>query len=131
MKKTILSLTLSALTFLCEAQTSIIMNSVGANTSGNFSMQMANGRRVGSIQIYTNSAFNGSTGTAALQGSNDGTNWATVYADDNVTALSFTLATGENHYAWVLKTIAFNQYRIVYTKGNASAGTVKAVLNAQ
>lgn len=109
------------------------MDSVASTASGNYStgeiQTFPAGARVGSVQISTSASFNGSTTTAAFQGSNDGTTWSTVYQDDNETAMTFTLSSGENSYVWILKVIAFSQYRIVYTKGNASAGTVKALMN--
>ena len=88
-------------------------------------MIVDNGVKIGSIEIVTPSAYNGTTGTAVLQGTNDGVNWAGVLQDDNVTAMSFTLATNST-YTWYLKAVLFKYYRIVFTHGDASAGTVSA-----
>lgn len=96
----------------------------GTTVTSNASI-VADGVKTGSIDIVTNSAYNGTTGTAVLQQSNDNTNWAGVLQDDNVTACSFTLATAST-YTWQLKAVLFKYYRIVYTKGDATLGTVTA-----
>lgn len=80
----------------------------------------------GSIQLVTNSAFNGTTSTIALKGSNDNSNWSTVYQDDNVTPATFTMSSGANDYTFSLKRILYRFYKVVYTKGDAAAGTLTA-----
>lgn len=128
MKKSILFLSAIALSVICSAQTTVLMNNVAATATGNYKGQ-AYQAEVGSIQISTSAAFNGSTTTAAIQCSNDGTIWSTLYADDNVTPVTFTLTAGENSYICLMKAAGFEFYRIVYTKGNATLGTVKAVMS--
>lgn len=125
MKKQIITLFAILICALSYSQNYIMLNAP-AETAGNFAVTTS--ARIGSIQIITNSAFDGTTGTVVLEGSNDGTNWIGVFKDDDVTPLSFTLAAGENNYAWIFKTIAFFQYRIVYTVGDATTGTVNAIL---
>ncbi len=85
--------------------------------------------KIGSIVVSTPSAFNGTTTTATLQASNDGTTWFGVVQDDNTTACAFTLSAGANTYEWQLKAVLFKTYRIVYAHGDASAGTWSAVFN--
>lgn len=132
MKKAILFLAVIAISLLSQAQTYRAMNDADATVAANYIVIVTNQRTVGSIQIFTNSAFDGTTSTTALEGSNDGgIVWSTVFEDDNVTPLSFTLSAGANSFVWIFKTIAFNKYRIVYTVGDATAGTINAYLNQQ
>ncbi len=130
---TFIFLLISSLFFSLKAkgQEITLMNNVASTATGNYSTHLATGRLIGSVQISTNDSFNGSTTTAALQASNDDITWSTVFADDNTTPLSFTLSAGSNSYVWLIKATMFQHYRIVYTKGNATLGTVKAILNAQ
>lgn len=101
-----------------------MINSAPADTSANFDTpSLSDGLIHGNIQTITSSTFNGTTSTLALQGSNTGTNWSTIYQDDGTTAVSFTLATNST-YNVLLKRILYKYYRFVYTKGNASAGTI-------
>lgn len=97
-----------------------------ATTATSGTITIASGVNIGSIAIVTNSAFNGTTSTMALQGSNDNSNWAQVLQDDNATSMSFTLAAASSTYTFLLKAIFFKFYRLVYTKGDASAGTITA-----
>lgn len=99
----------------------------GGTTANSTTATVADGVKIGSIEIVTNSAYNGTTGTAVLQGSNDNSTFATVKQDDNTTDMSFTLATNST-YTWYLKAVLFKFYRIVYTKGDATLGTVTANL---
>lgn len=78
----------------------------------------------GSIMITTDSGFLGTTGTFVLQASNDNINYATVTQDDNTTAMSYTVSNGANSYVMQLKRILFKYYKVVYTKGDASAGII-------
>lgn len=107
-----------------EDQFKTIMAAPGGTTA-NFSWTIQDGVKIGSICISTNSAYDGTTGTAVLQACNDNTNWAGVLQDDNSTAMSFTLATAST-YTWELKSVSRKYYRIVYTKGNATDGTITA-----
>ncbi len=103
-----------------------MLNAVpGGTTVTSDALSMSDGVKFGSIVIATDASYNGTTGTAVLQGSNDGASWPGVLQDDNTTAMSFTLATAST-YTWQLKTVLFRFYRIVYTHGDASAGTVTA-----
>jgi hypothetical protein len=99
----------------------------GGTTANSTTATIADGVKIGSIEIVTNSAYNGTTGTAVLQGSNDNTTFATVKQDDNTTDMSFTLAVSST-YTWYLKAVLFKFYRIVYTKGDATLGTITANL---
>ena len=103
-------------------------NGAAGGTNANSGMlTVAAGVKSGSIMISTNSAYDGTTGTVVLQGSNDGgTTWAGVLQDDNATAMSFTLAAGANTDTFQLKRVLFKFYRLVYTAGNATLGTVTA-----
>lgn len=82
---------------------------------------------VGSVQVTTNSSFDGTTSTVALEASNDGVDWFTVYQDDNTTAMQYTLSAGNNNYIWILKIVGFRFYRINYSKGNATTGRLKGI----
>ncbi|MCC7514534.1 MAG: hypothetical protein IT212_07560 [Bacteroidia bacterium] len=105
---------------------STMLNGVAGDTTVTSGVStIPNGVKIGSIEIVTNSAYNGTTGTATLQGSNDNSTFATVKQDDNSTDMEFTLATAST-YTWYLKAVLFKYYRIAYAKGNASAGTVTA-----
>lgn len=106
-----------------------IMNDAASTVPGIFPFPEINSAIIGSVQVSTSTTFIGSTGTVTLQASNDNSVWSQVYADDNTTALSFTLSNGFNIYDWLIKNMFYKYYRILYTPGNASAGTVKAVLN--
>lgn len=107
-------------------QLKFIMKNESATVAGNFDILLEEGVETGSIIITTPAAFTGTTGTIDLYGSNDGVNFAVVYQDDNVTPMSFTLATGANTYSWQIKRTLYKHYRIVYTVGDASAGTILA-----
>lgn len=105
---------------------STMLNSAsGGTTITTDSSTVADGVKYGSITVITNSTYDGTTGTVVLQGSNDNSTFQGVLQDDNTTAMSFTLATNST-YLWELKIVAFKFYRIVYTKGNATIGTVTA-----
>ncbi len=100
-------------------------SATGGTTANSTTATVADGVKCGSIQIVTDSAYNGTSGTAVLQASNDNVNFATVKQDDNTTDMSFTLATA-SIYSWYLKAVLFKFYRISYTKGDASTGTITA-----
>lgn len=113
-----------------------VMNTVTATATGNYQVKTGQRVQVGSIQILTSSDWNGTTGTAVLEYSNAAspnstTDWTPVYADDNTTALSFTLSGASGEYTWVLKTVNYAWYRIVYTKGNGTVGTVTGTMFSQ
>lgn len=97
----------------------------GGTTANSVTAQVSDGVKFGSIDIVTSSSYNGTTGTAVLQQSNDNINWAGVLQDDNTTPMSFTLATNST-YTWQLKAVLFKFYRIVYTKGDTTLGTIIA-----
>lgn len=98
----------------------------GGTTANSTTATIADGVKIGSIEIVTSAAYNGTTGTAVLQ-DNDNTTFATVKQDDNTTDMSFTLAVSST-YTWYLKAVLFKFYRIVYTKGDATLGTITANL---
>lgn len=97
-----------------------------AASSNNDTPLLADGLSHGNIQITTSAAFNGTTSTIALQGSNDAVTWSTAYQDDNVTPVSFTPAAAST-YNVLLKKIMYRYYRLVYTVGDATLGTVSAI----
>lgn len=98
---------------------------LGNVTATSAASNVADGVKIGSIEVETDSNYNGTTGTVVLQGSNDNVKYATVKQDDNTTDMSFTIATNST-YTWYLKAVLFKYYQIVYTKGDASAGTFTA-----
>ena len=100
-----------------------LLNLQDAGTSLSPSLTIKNGVKYGSIVITTSSTYNGTTGTIALQGSNDNSNFQAVLQDDNATAMSFTPAASST-YTFLLKAVLFKYYKLVYTKGDASAGTI-------
>ncbi len=106
-----------------QDQYQTILNAVLGNTSVTTSFSINDGVKQGSIMITTSSAYNGTTGTAVLNGSNDNTNFQAVLQDDNSTAMSFTLTVSQNS-TFLLKRVLYKYYQLVYTKGNASAGTL-------
>lgn len=123
MKKTILIIfCLFSLIGFSQKTNVKIINAVTAGNSANFTYEPGNGR-IGSIVTTTSAAYNGTTGTIKLYGSNDGENFTQLYANDGVTALSFTLGVSGT-YVWQIQNVMFLQYQIVYTKGDASAGTI-------
>lgn len=108
-----------------------LMNAESAAVSNNFSTPFLPGGLIhGNIQASTSSTFVGTTATLALQASNDGTTWSTVYQDDGTTPVSFTLAASSIYNA-LLKRLLYRSYRLVYTKGDASAGTITATFLAK
>jgi len=130
MKKFILLLCFALTLTTGYSQTIVLMNSLAATATGNYSSAVAAGRRSGGLHIYTNAAFNGSTSTVAFEKRGDNQcGWATVMADDNTTPITFTLSAGEHNYTVDIKNKSASEYRVVYTKGNATLGTVRAVIN--
>lgn len=89
---------------------------------------LQDGIKIGSILNSTSSTYVGTTATIALYGSNDNITYAAVMQDDNVTPCSFTLAAASSTYTWELKAAVFKYYRILYTKGDASVGTITSIL---
>lgn len=94
-----------------------------ANASLSVVIKPDQGSKQGSMHFITDSSYNGTTGTIALLGSNDNSNFTTVYEDDDTTAMSFTLA-ASSQYVFQIKRRLFKYYKVVYTKGDASAGTI-------
>lgn len=125
MKKIITLLAILISSVACFSQT-ILMNNVASTASGNYSATIPGNVTIGNITITTSAAFNGSTTTAALYSSNDGIYYTPVYQSDNTTAMSFTLTAGANSYVWIIPCTPVQRYQIVYTKGNATLGTVYA-----
>lgn len=95
------------------------------STSANFTWTIQDGVKIGSIHIHVSSTFVGTTATILLLGSNDGSNFGTVYRLDETTPVSFTLAANDNKIAELLR-VSLKYYRLVYDKGDASAGTIDA-----
>ena len=127
MKKYLLILTMLISMMGYSQKSSRLIAAVSYSATANYTYSPAT-ERIGSIQIVTSSDFAGTTGTIALKGSNDGVNFSTIYANDGVTALSFTLTAGNNTYVWELGTVLYGTYQLVYTAGNASAGTISATI---
>lgn len=86
---------------------------------------VTDGVKIGSIEVVTNSAYDGTSGTVTLQESNDNITFSTVKQDDNTTDMSFTIATNST-YKWYLKAVLAKFYQIVYAHGDATVGTVTA-----
>lgn len=131
MKKIIFLFALIALSLTASAQTTTLLSAVTATTSITGVITTNQRVQIISIQTYTSSTYAGTTATMTLKGSNDGINWSTMYADDNVTALSCTLTTGVSTCDWIIKSAVYKYYLVIYTKGNASAGTVTTTVNQQ
>lgn len=108
-------------------QMGIMLNAVPANAdlTSNY-LTMDDGVLIGSIEVTTSATFNGTTSTVTLQGSNDNVTFATVLQDDLTTSMAFTLNAASSTYTWYLKAVLFKYYKIVYAKGDASAGSVSA-----
>lgn len=132
MKKLFLFLTLSFILSVGHSQ--VMMDAVSATVTATYDAGITNTKKIGVIVISTPASFNGTTSTAVLSGgvrNSSGTiTWASVYQDDNITACSFTLATN-SQYAWIIRATVFDYYRITYTKGDATAGTVTAILSSK
>lgn len=109
-----------------DDQYNTLLNAVTAATSVSPSFTVQDGVDSGSIQITTSSTFNGSTSTAVLKGSNDNSNFTQVYQSDGTTAMSFTLAAASTNYSWLMGRVLYKFYQLVYTKGDATLGTVTA-----
>jgi hypothetical protein len=128
MKKIILFLAISLSSVIGFSQQIQFMSAVTATVTATYpvvSVTSSVNGSAGSVQIKTNSAFNGTTSTAALNGSNDGVIWFPVLQSDGVTAMSYTLTASFNK-PFNLVTIQYRLYEIIYTKGDATAGTVSA-----
>jgi len=133
MKKLLFLLPLLFIAIISSAQqpTQTLLAAVTATVSNTGVITTVPRAQIMTIQTYTSSTFTGTTGTVTLKGSNDGVNWSTLYADDNTTALSCTLTTGVSTCDWIIKSAAYHFYLVIYTKGNASAGTVTTTVNQQ
>ena len=131
MKKLFSIFLLLTVAFICNAQSATLLTAVTATTSITGVITTAPRVQIMNIQTYTNSAYSGTTATVALKGSNDGVSWATLYADDNTTALSFTITAASTSYDWLVKAAMYKYYLVIYTKGNASAGTITTTYNQQ
>ena len=102
-----------------------LMNSHIADTSVNHTFEVPSDVTAGSIYITIDSTYNGTTGTIALNGSNDGTNFALLLSDDESQNMQFTLAASD-HDIFQIKRRLFKYYRLVYTKGDATLGNISA-----
>ena len=76
MKKIILAFLL-LVTLSCSAQQAYIMQWNPYNASGTFTSGSVTQGKIGSIQVYTQGGFTGTSGTVVLQGSIDGVIWST------------------------------------------------------
>lgn len=106
-----------------------VMNNVtvaSVTTSQTYVVELEDGVESGVIQITTDAAYDGTTGTLALYGSADGVNYGIVYQDDNTTPMSFTPAAGANSLSWLIKRTMYGWYRILYTKGDGTVGVIIA-----
>ncbi len=128
MKKAILFLAVILISITGFGQQIQFMNAVTATVTATYLVvpvtSSVNGTS-GSVQIKTSSTFNGTTSTVALNGSLDGIAWFPVLQNDGVTAMSYTLTASFNK-PFNLVTIQYRLYEIIYTKGDATAGTVSA-----
>ncbi len=113
-----------------QDQYQTLLDAAAGGTSVSPKFAVSEGVKQGSIMITTSSAYDGTTGTIALQGSNDDINYQAVLQDDNVTAISATLLVSQNT-SFLLKLVLYKFYKLVYTKGNAGAGTVTANFNGK
>lgn len=102
-----------------------LMNAHSATVSSNFTWQVQDGVDSGSVHAIVSSTFVGTTATLALLGSNDNTNFGTVFQNDGITPVSFTLAASDNKFI-DMQRVLYKYYRLVYTAGDASAGTITA-----
>lgn len=106
-------------------QFATLMNAHSALTTSNFTWPIHDNVDMGSVHIFVSASFVGTTATLALQGSNDNTNFGTVFQNDGTTPVSFTLAASDNKFV-DMQRVLYKYYRLVYTAGNASAGTITA-----
>src|ERR1035437_2567883 len=104
----------------------LVTGGVSATTT-NYSFTPKSNYIQGNIVAVTDSTFNGTTTTLSLKGSNDGVTFVQVYADDDITALTYTLSTNST-YAFLLKRILFKHYKLIYTTGDATLGTYSATV---
>lgn len=134
MKKIFLALTIIAASIISHAQKITIMNSVAATTTvtaytadvSPIVGQIGTGQS-GILHIITNAAFNGTTSKDSLFISTDNSNWA-IWKDDAGTPITFTMSAGANIYPITIKSAMAPFVKIKYTKGDATLGTVKAIL---
>lgn len=108
---------------ITKDQELIVFNAIPSATSISNIIVGESGVAFGSITNYTSSNFDGTTSTLALQGSNDNIIYGAVLQDDNTTAMSFTLAVSGT-YTFILKALEYKYYKLVYTKEDATAGTL-------
>lgn len=134
MKKIILLTIISFISILGYSQV-VLMDAVAATASGDYYdpaykvIHITNG----SVQIYTSSTFNGTTSTITLRVSN----WAsynrvaTAMQNDGTTPMTITLSSPNTTYTFQLQTVNFYYYELSYSKGNATLGTIDAVMCIQ
>lgn len=106
-------------------QTEVLTTDAVSTTAVSLPFLIKSGYGSGSVVAVTTSAFNGTTSTLSLKGSIDGITYVQVYMDDDVTALTSTLATNST-YTFLLKKVLFKYYKLVYVVGDATLGTFSA-----
>src|ERR1035437_5532184 len=108
-------------------QTEVVATSVASTVAISFPFLIKSGYTQGSVVSVTDSTFNGTTSTLSLKGSIDGITYVQVDMDDDVTALTSTLATNSTH-TFLLKKVLFKYYKLVYVVGDATLGTFSATV---
>lgn len=134
MKKLILLTIISMLSILGHSQI-VLMDGVSATASGDYYDPAYKVTHItnGSIQIYTSSTFNGTTSTVTLRVSD----WpsynrvATAVANDGTTPMTLTLSSPNTVYTFQLETVNYYYFELSYSKGNATLGTVDAIMCIQ
>lgn len=90
-------------------------------TSGSITLDDA--LRINNMSMHVIAAsLNTADAAVKIQHSNDNTNWIDL-TDGSVTLTSST------SFAIIAPFVAFKYYRVVFTKGTNSAGTVQIILN--
>ena len=102
-----------------------LMSAQSAAASVTQIVVLNNGIQQGCIMASTDSTYNGTTGTFNIKASNDNVNYTQVYADDDVTALSVTLAASSN-YSFLVKKSLYKYYALIYINGDATIGILTA-----
>jgi len=141
MKKLFLLISLSLVLSVGHSQNIVLMNNVLATTSGTYSItplqKIQLGTKIGTIQITTSASFNGTTTSDTLQfsdavspGSRD---WSDVRDNSgNVVVWTINAPSSTSHsYTATFQTVGVRWYRIIHVKGDASAGTINAILNLE
>ncbi len=114
-----------------QDQYTTVLNGASAASSISPSFRIEDGVKQGSVMVTTSSTYNGTTGTIALKGSNDNSNFQTVLQNDGTTPMSITMATGANNNTFEIERVLYKYYQIVYTKGDATLGTLTGNFNGK